>query len=79
MSAVPTTAPTRKEPHWVMVIDLQKCIGFRVNDLMRQDDRLGLGSSLVDALTNACAQYDTRVEVERAAATRALPGAHGVL
>ncbi|MFZ5823981.1 MAG: molybdopterin-dependent oxidoreductase [Bacillota bacterium] len=40
--------------------------GFRVNDLMRQDDRLGLGSSLVDALTNACAQYDTRVEVERA-------------
>lgn len=40
--------------------------GFRVNDLMRQDDRLGNGSSLVDALTNGCAQYDTRVEIERA-------------
>jgi hypothetical protein len=39
--------------------------GFRVNDLIRQDDHLGPGSSLVDALTNASAQYDTWVEVEK--------------
>jgi len=39
--------------------------GFRVNDLIRQDQVLGKGSPLVDALTGGCAQYDTKVEIER--------------
>lgn len=39
--------------------------GFRVNDVIRQDDHLGPGSSLVDVLTNGSAQYDTWVEVEK--------------
>ncbi|HYG58339.1 MAG TPA: molybdopterin dinucleotide binding domain-containing protein, partial [Symbiobacteriaceae bacterium] len=39
--------------------------GFRVNDLMRQDDYLGKGNPLVDSIGGSVSQLDTVVEIEK--------------
>jgi tetrathionate reductase subunit A len=40
--------------------------GFRVNDLIRQDDKFAKGTPLCDTVVAGCAQLDTRVEITKA-------------
>lgn len=39
--------------------------GFRINDLMRQDEYLGKGNPLVDNIGGSVSQLDTMVEIEK--------------
>ncbi len=40
--------------------------GFRVNDVIRQDDGFAKGTSLMDPIGGACSQLDTKVEIVKA-------------